>query len=59
LLIFYSGIALSDFSDGFDAYNQGDHDTAFKEWQNKVIAVKISTRKALFNINSYNLTKAY
>jgi len=32
LLIFYSGIAFSDFSDGFDAYNQGDYDTAFEEW---------------------------
>ncbi len=32
LLIFYSGIVLSDFSDGFDAYNQGDYDTAFEEW---------------------------
>jgi hypothetical protein len=32
LLITFSGIALSDFSDGFDAYNQGDYDTAFEEW---------------------------
>ena len=32
LLIFYSGITLSGFNDGLDAYNQGDYDTAFEEW---------------------------
>ena len=32
LLIFYSGIILSDFNDGLDAYNQGDYDIAFEEW---------------------------
>jgi TPR repeat protein len=32
LLITFSGVILADFNDGLEAYNQGDYDTAFKEW---------------------------